>query len=231
MRRAKLHAEAPAPDNGAKILQFKIWLKGISPMIWRRVQSPASTTLRELHGIFQVAMGWEGVHLFLFNLRTANFGSWQLGGRSPDISLGELQLHRGARFIYKYDLNIPWEHEVRLEAELPLKPGRAYPHCVEGNASCPPEDCRGIADFLARRDAWVSEEGLEDLAAVADFVDQVVLRERRDLLKDDALIEEMRNVLERAEARHSWQGKPFSRKAVNARLKNGDHLALMHQQW
>ena len=164
MGRGKLHTEAPTPDNtpdnGAKILQFKIWLKGISPMIWRRVQTPASTTLRELHGIFQVATGWEGVHLFLFNLRAANFGSWQLGGRSPDISLGELQLRRGARFIYKYDLNIPWEHEVRLEVELQLKPGRAYPHCVEGNASCPPEDSRGIADFLAGRDAWVSEEGL-----------------------------------------------------------------------
>ena len=151
-----------------KILQFKIWLKGISPVIWRRVQSPASTTLRELHRIFQVAMGWEGVHLFLFNLRTANFGSWELGGRSPDISLGELQLRKGARFIYEYDLNIPWEHEVRLEAELPSKP-RAYPHCVEGHASSPPEDCRGIADFLVRHDAWVSEEGLEDLAAVADL--------------------------------------------------------------
>jgi hypothetical protein len=231
MGRAKLHTEAPAPDNGAKILQFKIWLKGISPMIWRRVQTPASTTLRELHGIFQVAMGWEGVHLFLFKLRATHFGSWELCGRSPDISLGELQLRKGARFIYEYDLNIPWEHEVRLEAELPTKPGRVYPYCVEGHAPCPPEDCRGIADFLARRDAWVSEKGLEDLAAVADFVDQVVLRERRDLLKDDALIEEMRNVLERAEARHSWQGQPFSRKAVNARLKNGDHLALMHQQW
>jgi hypothetical protein len=231
MGRAKLHTEAPAPDNGAKILQFKIWLKGISPMIWRRVQTPASTTLRELHGIFQVAMGWEGVHLFLFNLRTANFGSWQLGGRSPDISLGELQLHRGARFIYKYDLNIPWEHEVRLEAELPLKPGRAYPHCVEGNASCPPEDCRGIADFLARRDAWVSDDGFEDLATLAGFIDQVVLKERRDLLNDANVIEEMKNVLERLDVRHSWQGQPFSRKAVNARLKNGDHLALMHQQW
>jgi hypothetical protein len=56
-------------------------------------------------------------------------------------------------------------------------------------------------------------------------------KERRDLLKDDALIEETRDALERLELRHSWQGKPFSRKAVNARLKNGDHLNLMHQQW
>ena len=199
-------------------------------MIWRRVQTPASATLRELHGIFQVAMGWEGIHLFLFNLRAANFGSWEFCGKSPDISLGELQLRKGMRFIYEYDLNIPWEHEVRLEAVLPMKSRRTYPHCVEGHASCPQEDCRGIADFLARRDAWVSEEGLEDLAAVADFVDQVVLRERRDLLEDDALIEEMRNVLERFELRHSWQGQPFSRKAVNARLKNGDHLTLMYQR-
>jgi len=57
-----------------------------------------------------------------------------------------------------------------------------------------------------------------------------VLQERRDLLKDDALIEEMKDVLEHLELRHSWQGAPFSRKAVNARLKNGDHLTLMHQQ-
>jgi len=228
--RAKSQTEAPTPGAGPEIFQFKIWLKGISPMIWRRVQTPASTTPRELHGIFQVAMGWEGIHLFLFNLRATHFGSWELCGKSPDISLGQLRLRKGMRFIYEYDLNIPWEHEVRLEAELPMKSRRAYPHCVEGHASCPPEDCRGIADFLARRDAWVSEEGLEDLAAVADFVDQVVLQERRDLLEDDALIEEMRDVLERLELRHSWQGQPFSRKAVNARLKNGDHLTLVYQR-
>jgi Plasmid pRiA4b ORF-3-like protein len=207
MRRAKLHAEAPAPDNGAKILQFKIWLKGISPMIWRRVQTPASTMLRELHGIFQIAMGWEGIHLFLFKLRATHFGSWELCGKSPNVSLGELRLRKGMRFIYEYDLNIPWEHEVRLEAELPMKSRRAYPHCVEGHASCPPEDCRGIADFLARRDAWVSEEGLEDLAAVADFVDQVVLQERRDLLKDHALIEEMRDVLDWSALNYAIPGK------------------------
>ena len=35
-------------------------------MIWRRVLVPASTTVRELHGILQVAMGWEGIHLFFF---------------------------------------------------------------------------------------------------------------------------------------------------------------------
>ncbi len=48
--------------------QLKIRLLGISPMIWRRVLVLSSTTLRELHGILQVAMGWEGIHLFLFDV-------------------------------------------------------------------------------------------------------------------------------------------------------------------
>jgi hypothetical protein len=44
------------------------------------------------------------------------------------------------------------------------------------------------------------------VVTMADFVDQVVLKEQTDLLKDETLIEDMRDVLERAEVRHSWQG-------------------------
>mgnify|MGYP003333428301 CR=1 FL=1 len=51
-----------------EILQLKVRLLGISPMIWRRVLVPTSATLCELHGILQVAMGWEGIHLFLFDI-------------------------------------------------------------------------------------------------------------------------------------------------------------------
>jgi len=49
---------ALAPD-AATILQVKIWLTGISPMVWRCVLVPSSFTLRELHGVIQVAMGWD----------------------------------------------------------------------------------------------------------------------------------------------------------------------------
>ena len=48
------------------ILQLKVRLLGISPMIWRRVLVPESVSLRELHGVVQLAMGWEGIHLFEF---------------------------------------------------------------------------------------------------------------------------------------------------------------------
>ena len=45
-----------AADANA-ILQVKVWLVGISPMVWRRVLVPTTFTLRELHGVIQVAMG------------------------------------------------------------------------------------------------------------------------------------------------------------------------------
>jgi hypothetical protein len=216
---------------GGAVMQFKIWLLGLSPMIWRRVHVPATFTLRQLHGVIQIAMGWEGVHLFQFRLRAIHYGSWELSVRSPDITLESLRLRKGARFAYDYDLNVPWRHEIRLEERLEPVAKRPYPFCVEGHEACPPEDCGGPSGFLARRDAWLSDEGLDDLTTVADFIDQVALKGRRDLLKDEALIEQLRDVSERLELRHSWQGQPFSRKAVNARLKSGEHLALMHQRF
>ena len=57
---------AALPPDAEAVLQIKVWLIGISPMVWRRVLVPAALTLRELHGVIQVAMGWEGFHLFQF---------------------------------------------------------------------------------------------------------------------------------------------------------------------
>ena len=52
------------PEVSPSIVQLKVRLLGISPMIWRRVLVPESVSLRELHGILQVSMGWEGIHLY-----------------------------------------------------------------------------------------------------------------------------------------------------------------------
>ena len=107
-------ASASASPAG-EVLQFKVWLMGVSPMIWRRLQVPPEMTLRELHGALQVAMDWEGLHLYQFVLRAKRHGSWQLSAASPDVTLEDLKLRRRARFVYEYDLNVPWRHELRLE--------------------------------------------------------------------------------------------------------------------
>ena len=79
-------------SSGPEIYQLKIRLLGISPMIWRRVLVPASVTLRELHGILQVAMGWEGIHLFLFDVHALRYGSFELHAGNPEIQLDQFGL-------------------------------------------------------------------------------------------------------------------------------------------
>ncbi len=93
-------------------------------MVWRRLLVPSSYTLRELHGVIQVAIGWEGIHLYDFELRAARYGSWELSASSPDVTLASLRLRKGARFMYEYDLNIPWRHEVRIEDQPPRETGK-----------------------------------------------------------------------------------------------------------
>ena len=39
----------------------------------RRVLLPVDWTLEELHGVIQAAMGWEGLHLYEFRIRSARY--------------------------------------------------------------------------------------------------------------------------------------------------------------
>ena len=119
-RRIVGNASPAADANEGESVQIKVWLLGISPMVWRRVLVPSVYTLRQLHGVIQVAMGWEGIHLYQFCLRAARHGSWELSASSPEVALAALQLRKGARFTYEYDLNIPWRHENIGDSYLPF---------------------------------------------------------------------------------------------------------------
>ena len=235
-RRPKLPLSEEKPsastEGGDAILQVKVWLTGISPMVWRRVLVPTNFTLRELHGVIQVVMGWEGIHLYDFHLRAARYGSWEVAASSPDITLAALRFRKGARFIYDYDLNIPWRHEVRIEERLESDARKTYPVCTGGDGACPPEDCGGPESFMDRRDDWFSFDALEDLDTMAELLQQIAMKDGSEVL---ALDQETRwwleNALERAKAREHAQGRPFSRRDVNASFRDGEHHNLRYQQW
>jgi len=221
----------PAADATA-ILQVKVRLTGISPMVWRRVLVPSGFTLRELHGVIQVAMGWEGIHLYDFQLRAAHYGSWEVAAASPDVTLEALRIRKGARFIYEYDLNIPWRHEIRIEDRLPPVARKTYPVCIGGGGACPPEDCGGPESFMARRDDRFSCDALEDLDTMIEVLQQVALKDGSEpLALDQETRWRLEDALDRAKAREKAQGRPFSRREVNASLRDGEHHNLMHQQW
>jgi hypothetical protein len=199
-------------------------------MVWRRVQVPETLTLHQLHGVIQVAMGWESIHLFQFHVRAVRYGSWQVSGRSPEVTVESLRLRKGARFIYEYDLNVPWRHEIRLEERLEPRATRNYPFCVDGHGPCPPEDCGGPSGYLERRNACCSMDALDDLGVVAEIIEGTAIEGRREILDDADMRSQLEDALERAEERELWKGRPFTRRAVSADLEQGRNLVLMHQQ-
>jgi Plasmid pRiA4b ORF-3-like protein len=102
------------------------------------------------------------------------------------------------------------------------------PTCTSGNGACPPEDCGGPASFMHGRDGMLSLNTLDDLETMVEIVGQV--ERRPEIFDDDETRWRLERAVERSQAREHAQGRPFSRRAVNARLGRGEHRDLMHRQ-
>lgn len=164
-------------------------------MVWRRVQVPATTTLREFHGVLQVAMGWEGIHLYQFVVHTVRYGSWELTAQSPDIGLDALKLRKGSRILYEYDLNVPWEHEVRLEEWRVAKPNTHYPCYTGGEGNCPPEDSSGSEAWMRKKDEALGLGMDEDLVTALEFVQEISDTRSLAILEDPDRATELHELL------------------------------------
>jgi hypothetical protein len=86
------------------IYQFRIWLRGISPMIWRRMLVPATTHLAAFHTIIQQAFGWDDCHLHRFHIHGCDYGIWYPGtpGFRDDpthIRLQDFRFRQHERFL------------------------------------------------------------------------------------------------------------------------------------
>jgi hypothetical protein len=211
------------------ILQMKMRLVGISPMIWRRVLLPVDWTLEELHGVIQAAMGWEGLHLYEFRIRSARYGSPELCTGSADVTLESLRFRRHAKLTYVYDMGAWWEHEIRLEDRLEVENGRRYPVCLGGQGACPPEDCGGPGGYQARREEALSFAAFEDVDTMARLLKAIVIDGRHELLDDEDTRWELEDAVERSRERQPFLADGFSRREVNARFRQDKHRRLMHQ--
>jgi hypothetical protein len=135
--------------------QLKIVLVGTKPPVWRRLQVPGNANLGWLHAVLQVAMGWTNSHLHLFEVDDSRYTDPR---QSDDMDLGvepdrdeakatlmQVASKAGAKFSYEYDFGDSWEHKIHLEKILPPDPSVATTAiCLDGERSCPPEDCGGI---------------------------------------------------------------------------------------
>lgn len=82
-------------------------------------------------------------HLHRFRIRGKEYGIARVGGVSfssnpHEVHLADLRLRTNERFLYEYDFNDWWEHQLRLDKNLPFDSKHTYPVCVGGRRSGPP---------------------------------------------------------------------------------------------
>jgi len=200
------------------IYQLRIVLRGISPLIWRRVLLHSTTTLAHLHAILQILFAWSDEHLHSFHIHGREYGS--NGASTRGIVLRDLGLHRGERFRYVYDFGAYWECDIRLEALLPLAPRRIYPVCSGGKRAAPPEDCRGVWDYLERIDQHRLSPPLEAMQVVAATLGTLLEADPqtagREALGD---LDAFREAVDCLEAYQQWQPDHVDRRAINTQLQ------------
>ncbi len=157
----------PFPGSGemSGILQLRVEILLMPLPVWRRFQVPGDYSFWDLHVAIQDVVGWEDKHLHQFTLDDPGTSQRVRLGIPDDSGFYGMDEvlpgweHRVTRFmkpdslptLYTYDFGDEWQHEILLEAILPLDKALVLPRCLEGEGRCPAEDCggpAGCADIL-----------------------------------------------------------------------------------
>jgi hypothetical protein len=136
------------------VLQFRIELEGLLPVVWRRIIVSARASLHELHGVIERAMGRDAGGGYLFEVDGVRYadaeGDPGPGREGEYTALEALQLAPGARFSHVAEGHSePWRHLVTLEQIAPRMVGQRLPVCVGGGRAAPPIECDGARGYRA----------------------------------------------------------------------------------
>ena len=123
-----------AADSINEIATVRIELKDSDPLIWRQVEVPTSITLKTLHAVIQVAIGWFDYHLWEFTIAKRRYGppmdeDW---GTEPRVDAGKVRLRevlqpRKTKIDYIYDFGDNWEHWLTVTDVRAGDPSLSYP--------------------------------------------------------------------------------------------------------
>ena len=190
-----------------EVYQFRIFLREISPAIWRRVLLRSDQTLTDLHHVLQIIMNWSNFHLHRYTIRGRYYQTPSCG----PVELVSFNFRHRERFLYEYDFGDLWQHEIRLEKRLPFDPKKNYPICIGGSRSSPEEDCGGPIAFMTLESHY-------SLPYIADIIRRVI---EGELSRDDCW-EELQTFTYWLRVHH------FDRRLANRRLQQ---YAVGDEEW
>ncbi len=185
----------PKPKPTAPtVLQLRINLEEVDPAIWRRLLVPAGIRLDKLHDIIQVAMGWTDSHLHAFTI-----GSKRYGMHLDDFAEGELDEKKFTvlkavgserRFRYEYDFGDDWQHQVVVEEVIKVPAELPFAVCLDGQRTCPPEDCGGPYGYANLLNA-IEDPGHEEHDEYIEWVGDDFEPEEFDLATTNVILQHL----------------------------------------
>ena len=86
-----------------EIYQLHVWIRQISPMIWRRLLVRSDSSIADLHYTLQIAFGWSDEHLNQFQIHGQDYGVYHDGGvnfsKNPNlVKLSDFKFRKNERF-------------------------------------------------------------------------------------------------------------------------------------
>ncbi len=103
-----------------KVYLIKLAMRGISPMITRRLKIAGGTSLAELHHAIQISLQWDDDYLHQFHIHGKDYGIHYVGGMSfsdnaYEVYLDEFCFDTGDKFRYEYNFFEHWIVDIRIE--------------------------------------------------------------------------------------------------------------------
>lgn len=200
-------------SDNTKIYQFKIHLKDINPMVWRRFLMQSNSTLKDLHYVIQILMGWTDYHLNEFIIHGQRYtipnaiGTASACGKYAEkVVLEEFMFRKNEKFLYTYDFTAGWEFEIRLEKSDIPQDKKTYPICISGSGASPEEECGGPYRFAELKDCM----SLKSFDFFTDF-----LRALSDKNNAKKKISDVIDIEELKEASYWLNINKYKRKQVN----------------
>ena len=116
----------PPTNHEPVVYQLRVVLRGVSPLIWRRLLVRSDSTIADLHASFQRVLGWTDEHLNRFVIHGREYGVWHDGGigfrdnprhvRLADLGLRVVHLLRWLK-IDRFDRRAANRELARVAAE------------------------------------------------------------------------------------------------------------------
>ena len=120
-----------------KVYFIKIALRGVSPMVWRRLRVPGSASLAMLHDCIQIINSWDDDYLHQFHIYGKDYGLNYPGGLNysdnvHEIYLDDFQFDIGDKFTYEYNFFEHLIHDIRIENIRDFLPTKNNVICLSG---------------------------------------------------------------------------------------------------